>query len=162
MSMNVSKSSRRKQTKLTGGVKVTLAALSVMSFIGGWDLIARLERTKEAKASGPDLPSSSLSAVNPTPTPWPTIAPLPEFAVIPTLVPTLVSQAAGSLSPTGSQGSVTAGQNSPVFQIAPLPTPAPLPTLAPLPVMPAPPPPPPPPQPPSSGSGGGSHRSGGS
>lgn len=157
MSTNVAKISRRKQTKLTGGVKVTLAALSVMSFIGGWDLIARLEQTKEAKAGEPDLPPSPAIAVNPTPTPWPTIAPLVEFSAIPTLVPTVVGQGTGSASPTGGQEPVTARQDAPAFQVASMPTLVPLPTLAPLPAMPAPPPPPP-----SSGGGGGGHRSGGS
>ena len=71
---------KRKRVKFTTSAKVTLAAMSVMGFIGGWDLIARLE-SSDAQA-GPQIPDDLLPALRPvtepaiTPTPWPTIPPL--------------------------------------------------------------------------------------
>jgi hypothetical protein len=159
MSTNVTRISRRRPPRLTGGIKATLAALGVITFVGGWNGIARLEQAKEAQASEPSPLPAPLVASNPTPTPWPAIPPLPEFPPIPTLAPTPAGQWVDATSPAGEQGTTLAGQNEPAFQVAALPTLAPWPALAPLPSMPAPPPPPPPPP---SSSGGGGHRSGGS
>jgi hypothetical protein len=137
---------KRKRAKFTNSTKVTLAALSVMGFIGGWDFIARLDSNKEAQASSPNagnLPLASSPAAEPIirPTPWPTVPPLAELAPIPTLVPTrtIDGQVPGSLGDT-----LAVRQDNAPAQIAPIPTLAALPTLAPLPTLPPPPPPPPP------------------
>jgi len=141
-----------KRTVLTNSAKVTLTAASILSFIGGWNLIARLEH-REAQANESD-PNSHLPAVTmPTsartsPTRWPTISPLAEVPPIPTLVPTLtpVGQFGTPVRPAGQNESVDGISGVPI-QIAPLPT------LAPLPELPA--------LPPALPAGGG-HRSGGS
>ncbi len=141
---------RRKQSKFTGSAKITLATLSVATFIGGWNLIARVE-SKDAQASEPapvplpptPFPASNLSA--PIPTSWPTIPPLATLPPIPTLVPTFTSQQPASVAQLENQtGGPAANVELAPVQIAPLPTLIPLPTLAPLPSIPAPPPPPPP------------------
>ena len=43
---------KRKRAKFTGSARITLAAVSVAGFVGGWNLIARLEE-KEAQANEP-------------------------------------------------------------------------------------------------------------
>lgn len=145
---------RKNRRKFTTSTKVTVTALSVLSFIGGWDLIARLEN-QDAQADA--LPSTPAPALSPTAislpaTPWPTIPPLAELPPIPTLLPTLTTfgQIDASIQPLRG-GDSSVGR----IELAPLPVLAPLPTLAPLPPMPAPPPPPAP-------AGGGGNRSGGS
>jgi hypothetical protein len=155
---------KRKRAKFTNSAKVTLAALSVMGFIGGWDLIARLDRIKEAEASSSNtvtLPPTSPPAAELIirPTPWPTITPLPELSAIPTLVPTRTSAGQTASTRPSSQGdTLTVRQDKAPAQIAPVPTLDPLPTLAPLPTMPPPPPPPPAP----TWNGGNGNFSGGS
>jgi hypothetical protein len=136
---------KRKRAKFTNSAKVTLAALSVMGFIGGWDLIARLDTNREAQASG-NLPPASPPANEPViiPTPWPTIPPLAELPLIPTLAPTHTTAGQMASTQPGSQGDTLAiPQDNAPAQIAPVPTLAPLPTMAPLPTLPPPPPPPP-------------------
>lgn len=150
---------KRKRAAFTGSAKVTLAALSVLGFIGGWDVLARLDQNKTAQASEPAPVSPASNArVLVQPTPWPTIPPLPELSPIPTLLPTLTT--AGQ--PGDSLAAVQSGQPiaPAAIQIAPAPTLAPLPALAPLPTLPAPPPPPPPPV--WTDNGGGGNQSGGS
>ena len=139
---------KRKRTKFTGGAKVTLAALSVISFVGGWDLIARLD-WQEAQAS----PSEAASTANqlPRPTPRPTIAPLTNLPPIPTLPPTQTAD----LSQPVQMDSAAASEVS-----APVPTLTPLPDLAPLPPMPE--LPPLPPSPVQTWNGGNGNHSGGS
>lgn len=151
--MATSNNKKRRPAKFTGGAKVTITALSLLGFVSGWNLIARVE-AGEAQAGEPAAtplpgppPVTSLSDT--LPTPWPTIAPLPELAPIPTLVPTLTTN-----------GAIT-NQAQPALDtldLAPVQL-SPLPTMAPLPPMPeAPPPPPPPPPMPA----GGWQQSGGS
>jgi hypothetical protein len=149
---------KRKRAAFTGSAKVTLAALSVLGFIGGWDVIARLDHHKEAQASEPVPVSPAANArVLAQPIPWPTIPPLPELSPIPTLVPTLTTAGQRGDSLAAAQ---PGQQIAPAaIQIAPLPTLAPLPALAPLPTLPAPPPPPPPAP---VWNGGGGNQSGGS
>ncbi len=148
---------KRKRAAFSGSAKVTLTALSVLGFIGGWDVIARLDNNKEAQASkpAPVNPEANTRLVA-QPTPWPTIPPLPELSPIPTLAPTLTTAGLPGSSLTSTQPSL---QIEPAaVQIAPVPTLAPLPALAPLPTLPAPPPPPPGPV----WNGGGGNQSGGS
>jgi hypothetical protein len=160
MKMSVPQKPRatRKRAAFTGSAKVTLAALSVLGFIGGWDVIARLDHQKEAQASEP-APLSPVVNANRLlqPTFWPTIRPLPELSPIPTLAPTLTTaRQLGEALAAGQSGQPI---EPAAIQFAPVPTLAPLPALAPLPTLPA---PPPPPAPVWTDSGGGGNRSGGS
>lgn len=127
---------KKPSTKLTHSSRISLTALSLLGLLGGWNMIARLEKQEvQADESTPlPLPVVGPTSIPPSPTPWPTVQPLAELPPIPTLVPTLTTQ----------------GQNA--VNLAPLPlislpTPVALPTLAPLPALPTPPPPPPPPPP---------------
>ena len=145
---------KRNRATFTTSAKVTVAALSVMGFIGGWDLIARLDRGQEAQASG-NLSPASPPATEPIiiPTPWPTIPPLAELPPIPTLAPSRITAEQMASPQPGSQGDTLAvPQDSAPAQLAPVPTLAPLPALSPLPTLP-PPPPPPAPAPAWSGNG---------
>jgi hypothetical protein len=159
--MSANQNNKRKRVKFTGGAKVTLAALSMISFVGGWDLIARLDN-KEAQASPPSPVDAQNQLLLPVATPWPTIPPLPNFAPVPTLVPTQTTAQLSDSPQPQRQGDTLAGSaNAAPLQIAPVPTLVPLPTLAPLPAMPQLPPPPPPP-PVQTWNGGGGNQSGGS
>jgi len=133
---------KRKRMKFTGGAKVTLAALSMIGFVGGWDLIARLDK-QEAQASPPSPAGSENRLMEPSPTPWSTIPPLAEIPPIPTLAPAQAAISPGDSLQSNRQNDSLASA-APV-QMAPVPTLAPLPALAPLPPMPKLPPPPPPP-----------------
>ena len=136
---------RRAPAKFTGSARVTLAAISLIGFVGGWNLIARVEN-QEAQAdtspTPPVLPTPSTLAM-PTPTPWPAIAPPPELSPVPTL--RSIGNSVANLVPETAPNPVTSLEIAPV-QVAPLPTMAPLP-----PVPDAPPPPPPPPPMPADG-----------
>jgi len=152
------KKNKRKPNKVTGSAKITLAALSVATFVGGWNLIAHLEdKTVPAQEPAPIPPTStpfpiSSAPVAPTSTPWPTVAPLPTLPPIAIQNPALpldiqIAAPAVNIESVPAQvNSQIAPQTAPRLapRIAPLPTLAPLLTLAPLPAMPAPPPPPPP------------------
>ena len=144
---------RRAPPKFTGSAKVTLAAFSLIGFVGSWNLIARVE-DRQAKANElpppPLAPAIAPVVIAPMPTPWPTVAPLPELQAIPTLR-SVANPAIGAAPATEINPVIT-------LDIAPIQL-APLPTMAPLPPMPdAPPPPPPPPPMPA----GGWQNSGGS
>ncbi len=145
---------RKRPAKFTTGARVTLAALSLLSFIGGWNLIARQE-APAAQADDPVLPPTPTpgpAPVAPLPTPWPTLPPLADIPPVPTLIPTRTHS-----SPSGAvRGDVTEKSEA-TIKSAPLPALAPLPTLAPLPEMPVAPPPPPP-----AVNFGGGNQSGGS
>ncbi len=148
--MKSNKPSKRKPKKFTGSTKVTLAALSMISFIGGWNLIARLEgkETQVPQPTPTPLPPTSTlltrpSAPLPTATPWPAIAPLPSLSPIPALTTAQqlgdqINIPAPGMEPASGPAEITP------IQIVPLPTLAPLPTMAPLPAISVPPPPPPP------------------
>lgn len=152
--MDPDKTLIRKRAKFTGSAKITLAAASILSFVGGWNLIAHIEQ-KDAQASEPPTPVPSPTLPPATPTPWPTIPSLADLPAIPTLVPTLTTAGFPIIETTNPNGG-----NIEAVQAAPLPTMAPLPTLAPLPVLQAPVPlPPPPPMPVPNGD---QHQSGGS
>lgn len=130
---------KRKPVKFTGTAKVTLTALSLLGFIGGWNIIARVEN-QEAQADEPPatpVPQFTPTPVPPTPTPWPTIAALPELKPVPTLRPIVTANQQPAAAPA------QIAPAAPQIDIAPIQI-APLPTLAPLPDMPAAPPPPPP------------------
>lgn len=150
--MRANQKRRRKSNKFNGGAKVTLAALSLASFIGSWNLIARLENQDVQANQLPSAPTPYPGPALPTPTPWPTIPSFAAIPPIPTLVPTLTAlgQSAEQIETTTTEGGTTP------IQVAPIPTLAPLPALAPLPTM----PPPPPPAPAQSWDGG--NHSGGS
>jgi hypothetical protein len=152
---NITKISKRKPHKFTGRAKMAVAALSILSFVGSWDLIARSDQNYQAQANKPTplLPTAYVRP--PTPTPWPAIPSLAEIPPIPTLAPTLTLQYSTLLA-NSEQGEVL-GLNPEValFQPAPVPTLVPLPTLAPLPSLPA-----PPPAPPIVSAGGGNHSGG--
>jgi hypothetical protein len=135
---------RRKQMKVTTGAKITLTALSLLSFMGGWDLLARLDPRHQVQASAPAPIPQRL--IRPTPTPWPTVRPLAQRPLIPTLEPILITPPTASLSGSEQGNGPVLTNDNPIL--------APIPTLAPLPPLPAPPPPAP--------SGGGNNHSGGS
>jgi hypothetical protein len=159
MSSDLTQISPSHRRKFTGRARVTLTAVSLMSFLGGWNLIARLENQTAQAGSIPLKPPSLPTSTLPTPAAWPTVQPLAEIPPIPTLVPTRTTwptTGAGLQSDQTGQEKFT-GAPAPVT-LAPLPALAPLPTLAPLPPLPALPPPPPPPAP----AGGGGNNSGGS
>lgn len=138
---------KKKRTKLTTGGKITLTAFSLMGFIGGWNLIAHLDKPTAQADELPPRPASS--PVLPAPTPWPTVPPLVDRQPVPTLLPTRTILGA-------DQPPVSFKPEVQPVQIAPLPTLAPLPALAPLPELPAAPPPPPPPPVPNQQWSGGS------
>ena len=130
--------SRRIRSKFSLNAKITLAACTVLSFIGIWDLIARMEHRNakvDKSAPAPDL-RTHPQRIPFTPAPWPTIPPLSEIPPIPTLAPTSTTWAqfiqAGQVPNSDGAGET-------IIQLAPLPMLAPLPTLAPLPDIPEPP-----------------------
>lgn len=117
---------------------MTLAALSLLGFLGGWDTVARFT-SRQTKPDNPP-PSPVYRQAPVVPTPWPTIAPLP------TLPP---------VTPLASDLGLPIGSDLPLM--AGVPQLAPLPTLAPLPPLPA---PPPLPAMPVIAAGGGNHSGG--
>ncbi|MCB0227016.1 MAG: hypothetical protein KDI02_25180, partial [Anaerolineae bacterium] len=77
-----------KRRKLTHKTRLALSALSLAGFLGGWNLIGRLEnQTVQAEEPPTPTPSPTPTA---TPTRWPTIIPLSDAPPIPTLRPTMV------------------------------------------------------------------------
>lgn len=160
---------QKKTNKITPSHKLTMGALGMLTVVGGWNIIGRMESSNSASDSVVEgVPSPMPTPIPASPTPWPTIQPLSkiprlEFEPLPTL-------AAWDPNLNGKNGTVaeqeaTAGS----FDLAAVPSAAPLPTLAPLPTIPEyVPPPPPPPAPakvaskPSSNSGGGGNVSKGS
>lgn len=143
MSKDLTKiSMRRRPGKFTASAKITLTAFSVMGFVGGWNLIGRLEKQStpaiEPTLNPVSFPTPATTANRATPTPWPAIPPLPEIPPIPTL-----DLASANLNQLSGNTPLT-NSNPDTIHIAPIPTLAPLPTPAPLPTIPAPPPPPPP------------------
>lgn len=149
---------KRKSSKFSGGAKTTLAALSVISFFGGWNIVAHVDGKNAQAAPEPAPPEpvvQTMPAVVPTSTPWPDIAPLPELPPIPTLAPLATAGQANGIAPAAANPVNLSPQTT--MQLAPMPAPAPLPTLAPLPAMPAMPQLPPPPV-----FNGGGGKSGGS
>jgi|GEM_PF-1681479 len=149
-------STRYNRAKFTTSAKLALTAFSVMGFIGGWNMIGRVEKQLNRNDKPAPAPSPSLwptpTSITVSPTPWPTIQPLTELPPIPTLVPTFTT--VGHPAQSGTQLD-TAPSTS--VQFVPIPTLAPLPALE-LPTIP---PPPPPPLPPPIPAGGG-NSSGGS
>lgn len=150
---------KRKQTsKVTKGHKISLATLSVLGLVAGWNTIGRVESNS--------TPTQAVVVATPMPivagaTPWPTIAPLtdiPRLDIQP--LPTLALMV--GLEPQGDSPASAGGEMAAAINNLAMPSLAPMPTLAPLPAMPeyAPPPPPAPvqvaaaPPPPSNGGGG--------
>jgi len=136
-------SKRRKPAKFTTSARLTLTAFSVMGFIGGWNIIGRLEKqanpTDEPAPAPSPLPWPTPASASVSPTPWPAIQPLGKLPPIPTLEPAFTN--GGQPAQTGTQLDTPTSSS---VQFAPIPTLAPLPALEPLPTIPAPPPPPPP------------------
>jgi len=155
MKINKSKP-KRKPKKFTGSGKVVVAALSTLTFLGGWNITAQLENQGDPVENTPpvSVAQGNTLPIAVSPTPWPSIAPLAELPPVPTLVSTLTS-ATNTGNNSGSTVTVPETSNLAPVQIAPLPTLAPLPDM---PALPTPPPlPPPPPMP-----AGGWAQSGGS
>jgi hypothetical protein len=123
---------RRAPIKFTAAGKMTLTAVSLIGFIGGWNVIARLENQPAQAAPANPVPAPIITPTPAGVTAWPTISPLPAVPPIPTL--------ALSSSDAARAPEVNVGQ---VLELAPVDL-APLPTLAPLPDLPQAPPPPPP------------------
>lgn len=155
MTSNITKISKRKPHKFTGRAKMAVAALSILSFVGSWDLIARSDQNYQAQASKPTALLPTAYARPPTPTPWPAIPSLAEIPPIPTLAPTLTLQHSTLLANSEQGEALGSNPEVALFQPAPVPTLASLPTLAPLPSLPA-----PPPAPPIVSAGGGNHSGG--
>lgn len=145
---------KRKPAKFTATGKITVTALSLMGFIGGWNVIARFNHSTAQANEPAQLPAASRPTERPTATPWPTIAPLATLPPLPTLEikPTALNQPGSSAPAAGPAVKI---ELAPI-QLAPLPTLAPLPAVpaAPIPLTPLPAPP--------ASSSSGSHRSGGS
>ena len=154
---------RKPARKVTTGHKISLATLSVLGAVAGWNAIGRLENSQTA------TPAAVIARPVPTVAaalPWPTIAPLVEIPrldvqPLPTLIPV-----AGQLT-QGDAPALAGGMAAAPDTLA-MPSLAPLPTLAPLLTMPeyVPPPPPAPVQvaaaPPPPSNGGGNNVSSGS
>lgn len=142
--MAIKQNYRRKPQKISNAAKLTITALSCISFISSWNFIGRLENNEaqaaEAIVPQPTVPPLPLKSAPLMATPWPTIAPLISHPAIPTLVPTLTT------FEQPSNKEVTPIQLEPM-KLAPIPTPIAIPTLAPLPTIPPPPSPPLQPQP---------------
>ncbi len=146
---------RKQASKITKGHKISLATLSVLGVVAGWNTIGRVESSnKAAQAVVLATPEPIVAGA----TPWPTIAPIadiPRLDVRP--LPTLAF-VAGTATQNNSLNVTDGEMASSVSNLA-MPSMAPLPTLAPLPTMPeyVPPPPPAPvqvaaaPPPPSNG-----------
>lgn len=131
-------STKRKPQRFGGAAKIAVSALAATTLLGGWNLIAHLDRAQadaQAKSAAPAMPTLSPTAkkqtVAPTPLVFPTLAPL-TIAPAPTLRP----------APNLSLPDVTTAVNAAAFTTLDLPAVAPLPTMAPLPSMPNLPPPP--------------------
>jgi len=122
------------RSKFTTSSKVTLSALSIMSFFGGWNVIGHLAQ-KPVKA---DEPATPLPAPMNTATPWPTLSTQVDLAPIPTMFPTLTRP-----EPLNLPDLPQIDLNALPAAIAPIPTLAALPPLAPLAPMPTMAPPPP-------------------
>ena len=124
------KQQKRKPKKFTGGAKVTLTALSLLGFFGGWNTIGRMENQNMMDAQPPDSsnPGPAFTLPVSTATPWPTIAPLADIPPIPTLQSNL-------MTPTGNWQPATTDVATKIVS-APLSL-EPLPTFAPLPPMPS-------------------------
>ena len=126
---------RRKPRKFSAQAKTIVSAAAVAALFGGWNLIAHLDNA-QATSPAPQT-DQDASAVfeeihlnTPTPSPWPTLAPL-DLDDIPALATRIPLPAAGSTGVTRSS-----------IQLPALASLAPLPDLAPLPAMPSLPPPP--------------------
>ena len=131
-------STKRKPQRFGGAAKIAVSALAVTTLLGGWNLIAHLDRAQadaQAKSAAPVAPTFSLTATKqssaPTMLAFPTLPPL-TIAPAPTLRP----------APNLSLPGVTTAANAAAFTTQGLPALAPLPKLAPLPSMPNLPPPP--------------------
>jgi hypothetical protein len=141
---------RRKPRKFSRQAKTIVSAAAVTALIGGWNLIAHLDNAQATDAA-PQPAQNDAAALQeirlntPTPSPWPTLAPL-QIAAIPTLAPRTALPSGGFTS-AAQTGSV---------QLPAMALLAPLPDLAPLPSMPSLPPPPS-----NSGGGGGGNNGGG-
>jgi hypothetical protein len=137
--------------KIGDGFKATVIALSLMSLVVAWDLVARRDAATALAKTG-TTSASPTPTPQPTATPWPTLTPLPALAPVPTLPPISGVLTAGVTADTrpAVENVAVASVN-----IAPPPSLPEMPTLAPLPEMPAPPPPPPPSKGDRGGGGGG-------
>ncbi len=134
---------RRKPRKFGRQAKTIVSAAAVTALIGGWNLIAHMDNAQATDAAPQPAQNDAavLQAIHlhtPTPSPWPTLAPLTIDAI-----PTLATRAA--LPNAGAALTARSGG----VQLPAMAVLAPLPDLAPLPSMPSLPPPP------SGGSGGG-------
>jgi hypothetical protein len=119
---------RRSPLKFTASGKITLTAVSLIGFIGGWNMIARLEN-HPAQAAPVNVTPQPVITPAARATIWPTIAPLPELSPAPTLALNLSGEI-GGLAVNVDQG----------VKLTPVEL-VPLPTLAPLPELPQAPPP---------------------
>jgi len=137
MSTDTTIISRRKRQEFTVGAKVTLTALTVMGFIGTWNIIARVEsRAAPANEMPPEaLPAPAQAAIpiRLMPTPWPTIPALTELPPIPDLNSDSIifGQSPGTILLEGETLPVTETMVD-FAEIAPIPTLGPLPVLEPI------------------------------
>ena len=146
---------RPRRQRFGGAAKTAVSVAAAASLIGGWNLIAHLDKAQAdtVSAASPATPvqlPTATSQVQPTPIVLPTLAPL-SIAPVPTL-----KAAPGAVGVVNGTGSTLAA-----ITVPDMPALAPLPTMAPLPSMPSLPPPPPPPSN-NGGGGGGGASSGGS
>lgn len=140
MSTDTTIISRRKRQEFTVGAKMTLTALTVMGFIGTWNIIARLESQAAANEVVPEAlpaPAQTTVPIRLASTPWPTIPPLTELPPMPDLNSTLMTFEQSPGTVPLEQGAVPATKPLvDLAEIAPIPTLGPLPTLEPIPPFP--------------------------
>ena len=122
------KQQKRKPKKFTSSGKVTLTALSLLGFFGGWNAIGRMEYRDTPVAQPSDNANSGPVFALPvsTPTPWPTIAPLAIIPPIPTLKSELTTSG-DNLEPATAD--IAANIVPTPINLEPLPTFAPLPPM---------------------------------
>jgi len=115
---------KRRNQKFTSEAKITITALSLLGFVGGWNLIAHSENQVQASS---DVNSTQNNIIS-----WPSLAPLPEIPAVPTLVPLEMTFEIDDYEIDEIQQMVLP-EIAPLPTLAPLPTPAPLPELPPMP-----------------------------
>lgn len=132
MTTKTNKPARERPTKLSGTSRILMTTLSLGAFIGGWNLIARLEgNTQDISAAPPVTPTPAATRITVGPSLWPTIEPLPALPPVPKVAPLSKERLAALLQADSFTG-IQATISEPVAPVI-LPEPAPLPTPVPPP-----------------------------
>ncbi len=148
---------RPKPQRFSRQAKTAVTMMAAATLLGGWNLVAHLDRAQAGTASDDGAKEAPPAESNPSsPTAGATLLPLPTLAPL-TLAPIPTLRPAPALA-----GAPAATSSGAVMTLADLPGLSPLPTLGALPSMPSLPPLPAPSSNGGGGGGGGSTTSGGS